>query len=224
MRAVTRRKETQKKPKLRLPVGAWLSYLLLLLLMLTGVTFSKYIAVSPGGDSARVATIKELSVTETGSFSSPNKWIITPGVDMIKNASVRFDGSEMACYVFAEIKTVGWKRTSERTFAYAADGKQLMSWSVSETPLTFLEGDDAGAVYYAVVPANTVFETSLIAADGKITVSEELTNRLLQGLPTGMSIQITAIAVQYHGFGQGRPEEYTAEQRARAAYETVKDR
>ena len=143
---------------------------------------------------------------------------------MTKNAEIRFDGSEMACYVFAEIKTVGWKRTSERTFEYFANGKSLMSWSISKTPLTFLEGDDAGAVYYTVVPANTVFETSLIAADGKITVSEELTNSLLQGLPADMSIKITAFAVQYHGFGQDLQGEYTAEQRASAAYETVKSR
>lgn len=221
---MTRRKETQKKPKLRLPVGAWLSYLLLLSLMLTGVTFSKYIAVSPGGASARVATIKELSVTETGSFSSPNEWIITPGVDMIKNASVRFDGSEMACYVFVEINAVGWQRTSERTFSYTDGGNTLMSWSVFETPLAFLEADESRAVYYTIVRPNTIFETELLANGGRITVSENMTRSLLEALPADMSIKITAIAVQYHGFGQGLPGEYTAEERARAAYETVKDR
>lgn len=221
---MARRNETQKKPRFRLPVSAWLSYLLLLSLMLTGVTFSKYVAVSPKGDSARVAMIKELSVTETGSFSSPNEWIVTPGVDMIKNASVQFDGSEMACYVFVEINAAGWQRTSERAFSYTDGGNTLMSWSIAETPLAFLDGDENSAVFYTIVSANTAFETELLANDGKITVSKNITKSMLEALPADMSIRITAFAVQYHGFGQGFPGEYTAEQRASAAYETVKSR
>jgi len=44
-----------KQKKFRLPLGAYVSYLLLASVLLTGVTFSKYIAKSTTVDTARVA-------------------------------------------------------------------------------------------------------------------------------------------------------------------------
>ena len=109
-----------RRPKPRLPFSAVLSYLVLLAAAVSGVTFSKYMAGTTVGDTARVAIMRDITVTETGNFAEPDKWVITPGVDMIKNAVVNFKGSEMACYVFCEIKATGWSRLNDNYFQAAA--------------------------------------------------------------------------------------------------------
>ena len=92
--------ENQKRnPKFRLPFSAVLLYLVLIAVALSGVTFSRYMTGTTVGDTARVAIMRDITVTETGNFAETDKWVITPGVDMIKNAVVNFEGSEMACYV-----------------------------------------------------------------------------------------------------------------------------
>ena len=89
--------ENQKRnPKFRLPFSAVLLYLVLIAVALSGVTFSRYMTGTTVGDTARVAIMRDITVAETGNFAEPDKWVITPGVDMIKNAVVNFEGSEMA--------------------------------------------------------------------------------------------------------------------------------
>ena len=51
---------------LHLPLRAYIMYLLLICFALTGVTFSKYVTSTCGGDSARVAKIGSVTVTENG--------------------------------------------------------------------------------------------------------------------------------------------------------------
>lgn len=46
-----------KKQKVRLPLGAYLSYLLIATLLLTGVSFSKYATTGSADDGARVALV-----------------------------------------------------------------------------------------------------------------------------------------------------------------------
>ena len=106
--------KTERKPKFRLPFSAVLLYIVLIAAAVSGVTFSRYVTGTTVGDAARVAIMRDITVTETGNFAEPDKWIITPGVDMIKNAVVNFEGSEMACYVFCEIKAKGWSRLDEQ--------------------------------------------------------------------------------------------------------------
>lgn len=53
-------KKTEKKKAVRLPLSAYLSYLLVATLLFTGVSFSKFATSSSGWDSARVA---QFSVT-----------------------------------------------------------------------------------------------------------------------------------------------------------------
>ena len=76
-----------RKRKFRLPFSALLLYLVLMAVTLFGVTFSKYITGTTPGDTARVAVMRNLAVTETGSVAEPDQWIVTPGVDLIKNAA-----------------------------------------------------------------------------------------------------------------------------------------
>lgn len=215
-------KENQKT-KFPLPFSAVLTYLLLIAVALSGVTFSKYVTGTTVGDSARAAYMRDIAISETGNFTEPDKWIIAPGADMIKNAAVKFEGSEMACYVFLEIKANGWNRIDNYGYAYTAGGENLLTWSV-KNDWSYLSGSENGAVYYHIVSANSVLDAEVIADGGRITVSENLTKTQLDSLPADMSIKIGAIAVQYHGFSEGLAAGYTETERATAAWNVVRDK
>ena len=213
-----------RRPKPRLPFSAVLSYLVLLAAAVSGVTFSKYMAGTTVGDTARVAIMRDITVTETGNFAEPDKWVITPGVDMIKNAVVNFEGSEMACYVFCEIKATGWSRLNDNySFAFSGGGENILGWAVNNG-WNYLSGNGSEAVYYRTVSANAVLQADVLAEGGKITVSENITKTQLDSLPKDMQIKISATAVQYNGFSEGSAAEYTEAQRALAAWNAVKSK
>lgn len=210
--------EQKKKNRVRLPLRAYLLYLLVVTFALTGVTFSRYVASSDGGDGARVAVIRDLTVTEMGDVPADGgRWLLAPGADLTKNAVVTLESSEMACYVFLELETDGWQRSSDgRSYAlgenmgtawYVADGWQLLS-----------VGTDS-AVYYQIVPANTPFSAAVIGDSGRITVSADVTASQLKALAAeGLRIDIHAAAVQYQGLDDGMD----STTRAQAAWEAVR--
>lgn len=210
--------EQKKKNRVRLPLRAYLLYLLVVTFALTGVTFSRYVTSSDGGDAARVAVIRDLTVTETGDVPADGgRWLLAPGVELTKNAVVTLESSEMACYVFLELRTGGWQRGGDgRSYAlgenmgpawYVADGWQLLS-----------VGTDS-AVYYQIVPANTPFSAAVIGDDGRITVSADVTASRLRALAdTGLRIDIQAAAVQYQGLDDGMD----STTRAEAAWSAVR--
>lgn len=217
-------KKIEKKPKFRIPFSAALLYLALIAAAVSGVTFSRYMTGTTVGDTARVAIMRDITVTETGNSAETDKWVITPGVDMIKKAVVNFEGSEMACFVFCEIKTTGWSRMKDNySFAYSADGENILGWAVNND-WKFLSGNGSEAVYYRTVSANSGLTADVLADGGKITVSENITKTQLDSLPKDMQIKISATAVQYNGFSEGSTAEYTEAQRALAAWNAVKNK
>ena len=126
----------------------------------------------------------------------------------------------MACYVFCAITANGWTRAADN-FGYTA-GNGLLSWAVDNTKWTFLQEDGSTSVYYCIVNANTVLHADVLAEDGKITVSEDITRSQLDTLAAPLSIKISATAVQYNGFSEETGAEYTEAQRALAAWNAVK--
>lgn len=209
--------EQKKKNRVRLPLRAYLLYLLVVTFALTGVTFSRYVTSSSGGDAARVAVIRDLTVTETGDVPADGgRWLLAPGVELTKNAVVTLESSEMACYVFLELRTEGWQRTGTHSYAlgenmgpawYVADGWQLLS-----------VGTDS-AVYYQIVPANTPFSAAVIGDSGRIAVSADVTASQLKALADkGLRIGIQAAAVQYQGLDDGMG----STTRAEAAWNAVR--
>ena len=87
----------EKKNKMRLPISAYLTYLLVATLLFTGVNFSKFATTSSGEDSARVAkfAVTENSVeTEKIVFSD-----LIPGDTKTWEFTVSFD-----CEVAAQCK------------------------------------------------------------------------------------------------------------------------
>ena len=197
--------ENQKRnPKFRLPFSAVLLYLMLIAAAVSGVTFSRYMTGTTVGDTARVAIMRDITVTETGNSAETDKWVITPGVDMIKNAVVNFEGSEMACYVFCEIKTTGWSRMNDNYhFAFSVGSENILGWAVNKD-WNYLSGNKNEAVYFRTVNANTVLQADVLADGGKITVSENITKTQLGLLPKDMQIKISATAVIFICISFGR--------------------
>lgn len=212
--------EQKKKNRVRLPLRAYLLYLLVVTFALTGVTFSRYVTSSHGGDAARVAVIRDLTVTETGDVPAEGgRWLLAPGVDVTKNAVVTLESSEMACYVFLELETEGWQRTGTHSYAIQdGGGTALSAWGV-DAAWQLLYGGTDSAVYYQIVPANTPFSAAVLRDDGRITVSADVTASRLRALAdTGLRIDIQAAAVQYQGLDDGMD----STTRAEAAWSAVR--
>lgn len=212
--------EQKKKNRVRLPLRAYLLYLLVVTFALTGVTFSRYVVSSNGGDAARVAVIRDLTVTETGDVPADGgRWLLAPGVELTKNAVVTLESSEMACYVFLELETEGWQRTGTHSYAIQdGGGTALSAWGV-DAAWQLLYGGTDSAVYYQIVPANTPFSAAVLRDDGRITVSADVTASRLRALAdTGLRIDIQAAAVQYQGLDDGMD----STTRAEAAWSAVR--
>ena len=212
--------EQKKKNRVRLPLRAYLLYLLVVTFALTGVTFSRYVVSSDGGDAARVAVIRDLTVTETGDVPADGgRWLLAPGVELTKNAVVTLESSEMACYVFLELETEGWQRTGTHSYAIQdGGGTALSAWGV-DAAWQLLHGGTDSAVYYQIVPANTPFSAAVLRDGGRITVSADVTASRLRALAdTGLRIDIQAAAVQYQGLDDGMD----STTRAEAAWSAVR--
>ena len=176
-------KRLAKPNKRRLPLRAWLLYLAVATFALTGVTFSRYVASAHSQDEGRVITFGGLTVTDSGSVQ------VQPGVAAQKDLTVRFDGSEAAVYVFAEVQG-GWTLDADGIYHDAAS---LMTWRVADG-WTHLQDN----VYYRELAPNTVLDAGLIDG-GAVNVSEDMTRTELEKLSKALSIRVRAAAVQREG-------------------------
>lgn len=176
-------KRLAKPNKRRLPLRAWLLYLAVATFALTGVTFSRYVASAHSQDEGRVIAFGDLTVTDSGSVQ------VQPGVAAKKDLTVRFDGSEAAVYVFAEVQD-GWTLGTDGIYHDAAG---LMTWRVADG-WTHLRDN----VYYRELAPNTALDAGLIAG-GAVNVSENMTRTELEKLSKALSIRVRAAAVQREG-------------------------
>ncbi len=88
----------------KLPLRSWLLYLCVALFLTTGVTYSKYIASSSGGEGAQAAQFGTLTLTENvGNLQ------VIPGVDITNDPKVTMTASEVAVRVSVEVTFgAGW--------------------------------------------------------------------------------------------------------------------
>ena len=189
------------KTKMNIPMclAAILLCLTLISIHLTSGLYAKYISSASGNDSARVIKFGELTLTEEGDFYEGNKLMIIPGVALTKKATVSFSGSESATYVFVEITPSKWSTTDNKTFSLMSNGKTAMQWNVAEGWL-FLKSDNGTYIYYRELTPNTeLIATDIIAENGKIAVSNQITKSEIQVM-TGISIKLRATVVQSGGF------------------------
>lgn len=88
---------------------AILLYISLCTFVVIGVTFSKYITMSNGGDEARVVKFNEVVVSETNMDADRKQnFILTPGTMLNKDPKVTFGGAETLTYIFLEVDGKGF--------------------------------------------------------------------------------------------------------------------
>lgn len=191
-----------KTAKVNIPmcIASFLFCLTLISIHLTSGLYAKYITSASGGDSASVITFGDLSLTETGDFYEDNKLMIVPGVDLQKKAVVDFAGSEAATYVFIEVKSSAWQTAANnKSFSITSNNKTAMQWSIADG-WDFLKFANGTYVYYRELAPNTALhDVDIIAEDGKITVSDQITKSEIAAM-TGISIKLRATVVQSGGF------------------------
>lgn len=213
----------EKKKKFRLPAHVYLMYLMLCTAAVVGVTFSKYITTSSGGDGARVIKMNELVLTE--SPSAGENLMVVPGTDIEKKVSVSFGGSESACYLFTSVTAPGW--TVKNTHVFTAFNENIY-WSMN-SEWKYLKNENDTYVYYMVLPPNeeiqdkAIIEEGADGLSGRIVVSKNLKNSQIKKLPA-MPLTFDAAVVQYDGFGDHLPAGYTPEQHAEAAWDSIKNK
>ncbi len=98
----------------KLPLKCYLLYLCIALFLTTGVTYSRYIAVSTGSDGAQVAQFGTFTLTET----TGTTYSITPGVPISKDPKVSMTASQVAVRIYVDITfAADWTWTqADRTF------------------------------------------------------------------------------------------------------------
>ena len=194
--------KNKKKPGRLLKVQVCLVYLIVVTTLLTGVTFSKYVTRSSGEDTARVIRMGQVSISETGSFTD-GKLVLIPGVDLVKDASVIFEGSESATYLFLEVAvSKQWETSDHKKYQTKNDGIAMMEWQMSDDwkYLCSSSGGDSH-VYYYPLEANQNLNYDIIKDNGKITVSEKMKKADLEELTNQeLFIGFRAFVVQSGGF------------------------
>lgn len=188
----------KKTKKTGVPLRAILLYICLCTFVVVGVTFSKYIASSGDGDSARVVKFDDISITETGDFvnggENGGKLLLVPGTELEKKACVNFAGAETASYVFLEVSEGGFEYSAPRSFT-AQGGKISLSigdeWNVLDT-------SDGRHIYYIELEPNTPLNEFPIIKDNAVSVDWKLKNSELSNMDA-LSIAFKATAVQTDG-------------------------
>lgn len=191
----------RSRTKLNIPicVACILLCLTLFSLHLCGGLYAKYIASISGFDSARVIQFGSITIKESGDFNDENRQVnIIPGVNLKKRAVVEFSGSEAATHVFVEILPEGWQTTDNKNFSIQYAGTDVLTWGI-EDGWSFLTKNGETYVYYCTLEPNVVLEKDVIAGEGLIKVSENITKSQMQSL-TDVSISFRATVVQLGGF------------------------
>lgn len=191
-----------KTAKVNIPmcIATLLFCLTLVSVHFTSGLYAKYSVSDSGSDSARVISFGDLTLSESGDFYENNSLMIIPGVNLTKKATVDFAGSESATYVFVEIvPSDGWQETYGYTFSYISNDKIAMQWSVNEY-WELLTDENGIYVYYRALVPNTALEgVDIIADNGRIFVSDQISKSEL-GSMVNISIKLRAAVVQAGGF------------------------
>ena len=216
--------ERLKQNIARLPIRAYLSYLVLATFLISGITFSKYITVYEKDDTARVAQIYELDIQESGDFYDGNTMLLIPGVSLEKDAVVEFGGAEFACYIFLRVKATGFTTSDHQHFiSNSCMGGITWEMEVGNNAATgwkYLKEEDNAQIYYAVLSPGTAINKEIIK-NAEISVDENITRSQLQSAGD-LKIAFESYAVQYDGFGDQLESGYSAADHANAAWDRVK--
>ena len=165
----------------------------------TGGLFARYASYGEGEDSARVIKFGDITLTTT-----IDNFLIVPGRDIAKTAKISFAGSESATYLFV-VLDVGeaWSFSASSMFSVTLDSVTAMQWSVVTSDWTYLPTQEGKYVFYKTLAPNVSLDNVEVVSGAKITVSNDITNTMLNLLAENkekLSISISATVVQSNGF------------------------
>lgn len=186
-----------------------LFWLVMITTYMSAGLYAKYSTGNTGGDKAQVITFGELIVRENEiEGSTGEEYIFMPGVDLKKDITISFGGSEADTFVFAELDTPGWERSGTHGFSLQHSGKTIMSWSVGDR-WTYLTSQENQHIYYLQLEANEPLYGIEVIKEGRISVSESGTRADYKALKDRLAdtsnnyelkIDVTAHIVQANGF------------------------
>lgn len=183
-------------------VAGILFCLVLITTAMMGGLFARYTTTGTGSDNARVARWGQLTITETGDFGTNGSFpaMIIPGVNLDKDVTVSFTGSEMAAYVFVSLDLSDHWNVADDGYAFTAANGGI-TWKVDKDQWTYLPG--SSYVYYKILQPNTTIDNIPVLAelaDGcEITVVSTLSDTYVASM-TGSKIDIQASVIQAGGF------------------------
>ena len=164
--------------------------------------YAKYSTGGKGKDDARVISFNQLVVAENGEDNATGQqYIFAPGVNLDKDITVSFGGSESDTFVFVELDTTGWTQDDENDYAFSLKqgGAAIMSWEV-DGAWSYLASADNKHVYYMLLDANKALDAQKVIKGGVITVpvATQANYNALAGI--NLNINATAQVVQANGF------------------------
>ncbi|MBQ3501997.1 MAG: hypothetical protein IJA70_11275 [Oscillospiraceae bacterium] len=165
--------------------------------------FARYTTRADGKDLARVAGFGEIIIEETGDFADGSAHLI-PGVSLEKRATVTFGPTELASCVFVKVEfTTDWYyNETEKSFSML---DEKVSWKIAEG-WNYLGANEKESihVFYRELAPNEQLDSDntvdIIAGEGAITVSRDITKAEMSTLTGAFSIKLSAVAVQMSGF------------------------
>lgn len=191
-------------------IASVLLCLVLLTTCLSSGLYARYTVSGTSSDSARVIKFGEVTLTETGDFvkeDNINKYVITPGVNLIKDVEVDFGGSESSTYVFVEmILSNGWDTEDNYHFVY---GNDYLVFDINKYDSSSTTGwnlvPGTSYVYYIELDPNTPLTDYDVIANinddtkGDVVVSTSIIKSIIESL-NNISIKFQATVVQSNGF------------------------
>ncbi len=177
-------------------VGLILLCLVLVTGHFAGGIYAKYATENGGGDSGRVISFGELTVTED------NDLLVAPGCSIRRQTNVSFGGSEAQTYLFVKIgydeNVWQWKDgTKLQTITTYTD--EHLPIAQLELASNWTKLEDALGVFYLEVPSNTVIEKQPVFANSGVVDLPAVGMSKLQGL-VNTSITVDVVVVQANGF------------------------
>lgn len=122
--------------------------------------------------------------------------MMTPGVEIKKDAVVSFGGAETAAYIFLEVNPQNWEKGGTDMDFLAGKDVGKVHFSICDE-WTFLEAKDGKYVYYIALEPNNTLSQQIIR-DGKVFVDWNIRNSELQKL-NDLALTFKATAVQTDG-------------------------
>lgn len=194
-----------KEKRIRLPIHVYLSYLLVITFIFTGVTFSRYVKSADSSDKARVTKFGTLELFER---ENRTNGVITPGVNFEKDPVVSFSpdvASEVEVYIFVSVNAPGWTydkdNEGENEYVICSEDTTLMDWKIYEdwTPVSGIQSETTQVFYQRLHAGESMIEETIILGSGinAWQMRQVDLNTIANG---AANITFQAYAVQAYGF------------------------